>query len=77
MGVEVSFTGTDPLSVASAVRKNTKIVWLEVCTNPNLHILDIKKTVERYTHTVKTEDCRLDHIFLLLVLKLRTERPGS
>ena len=77
MGVEVSFTGTDPLSVASAVRKNTKIVWLEVCTNPNLHILDIKKTVERYTYTVKTEDCRLDHIFLLLVLKLRTERPGS
>ena len=75
MGVEVSFTGADPLSVASAVRTNTKIVWLEVCTNPNLHILDIKKTVERYT--VKTEDCRLDHIFLLLVLKLRTERPGS
>ena len=46
-GVEVSFVpGTDPTSIASAVRENTKIVWLEVCTNPNLHILDIKRTVQ-------------------------------
>ena len=46
-GVEVSFLpGTDPTSIASAVRENTKIVWLEVCTNPNLHILDIKRTVQ-------------------------------
>ena len=47
IGVEVSFArGTDSDSIASSVRENTKIVWLEVCSNPNLHILDIKKTVE-------------------------------
>ena len=46
-GVEVSFTpATDPASIASRLRKNTKIVWLEVCTNPTLDILDIKKTVQ-------------------------------
>ena len=45
-GVEVTFTpASDPASVASSVRSNTRIVWLEVCTNPTLNILDIKKTV--------------------------------
>ena len=46
-GVEVTFTpASDPASVASSVRSNTRIVWLEVCTNPTLNILDIKKTVQ-------------------------------
>ena len=47
IGVEVTFTpASDPASIASKLRSNTKIVWLEVCTNPTLNILDIKKTVQ-------------------------------
>ena len=47
LGVEVSFTPTShPASIASSLRSNTKIVWLEVCSNPTLNILDIKKTVQ-------------------------------
>ena len=47
IGVEVTFTpATNPASIASRLRANTKIVWLEVCTNPTLNILDIKKTVQ-------------------------------
>ena len=40
--------GTNPVSVESAIKAETKIVWLEVCSNPSLQILDVKKTVERY-----------------------------
>ena len=49
VGITVSFVnGTDPESVGAAITNNTKLVWLEVCSNPSLQILDVKKTVERY-----------------------------
>jgi cystathionine gamma-lyase len=42
----VAFTYVDsrrPESVRSALRKNTKVVWLESPTNPLMHICDLRK----------------------------------
>ena len=47
-GINVTFVDTsDGMSLEDAVTDITKIVWLEVCSNPNLKILDMKQTVER------------------------------
>ena len=47
-GINVTFVNTsDGKSLEDAVTDITKIVWLEVCSNPNLKILDMKQTVER------------------------------
>ena len=48
VGITVSFVnGNDPESVGAAITDKTKLVWLEVCSNPSLRILDVKTTVER------------------------------
>ena len=48
MGVSVSFvSSSDPHNIAAAVNNKTKLVWLEVCSNPSLQILDIKSAVEK------------------------------
>ena len=48
MGVSVSFvSSSDPHNIAAAVNNKTKLVWLEVCSNPSLQILDIKSSVEK------------------------------
>ena len=38
--------GVDPEAIANAVTSKTKLVWLEVCTNPTIQVLDISKTVK-------------------------------
>ena len=46
-GVEASFVDmTDPARVKAAMRKNTKLVWLETPSNPMLKILDIAAIAE-------------------------------
>ncbi|XP_034241503.1 cystathionine gamma-lyase [Thrips palmi] len=43
MGVEISFVDArDPAKVASAMRPNTKMVWIETPTNPLLKVADIQ-----------------------------------
>ena len=45
--VNVTFVPTeDPDKLGEVIRNNTKIVWLEICSNPSLKILDLKKTVQ-------------------------------
>ncbi len=42
--LEVDFVDmTDVDEVTSAIRQNTKLVWLETPSNPSLHITDVKK----------------------------------
>ena len=49
MGVSVSFvSSSDPHNIAATVTNKTKLVWLEVCSNPSLQILDIKSSVEMW-----------------------------
>lgn len=46
-GLEVSFVdATDSEQVAAALRRNTKLIFLETPSNPTLKITDIRKTVE-------------------------------
>lgn len=41
-GITFSFVqAADPDRFAAAVRPNTKLIWLETPTNPNLHLVDI------------------------------------
>ncbi|MDR1835674.1 MAG: methionine gamma-lyase [Fusobacteriaceae bacterium] len=46
-GVDVSFVDTaDPLTVQKALRKNTRILYLETPANPTLKIIDIRETAK-------------------------------
>lgn len=64
-GIGVSFVnGTNPESVESAIKAETKIVWLEVCSNPSLQILDVKKTVERVKSANVNTKIVIDNTFL-------------
>ncbi len=50
-GVEASFVDmTDPARVKAAMKKNTKLVWLETPSNPMLKILDIAAIAEVAKH---------------------------
>ena len=43
-GIEFSYVNlTDPKNLSSALKKNTKLVWVETPTNPMLRLVDIKK----------------------------------
>ncbi len=43
-GLEFTFVeAADPGAMAAAVRSNTKLIWLETPTNPNLHLADISR----------------------------------
>ena len=54
-GVEVSFVDTsNPENVRAAMKKNTKIVYLETPANPNMNISDIE-AISKIAH--ETEDC--------------------
>lgn len=54
-GVEVSFVDTsDPENVRTAMKENTKIVYLETPANPNMNISDIE-AISKIAHEV--EDC--------------------
>ena len=54
MGVSVSFvSSSDPHNIAAAVNNKTKLVWLEVCSNPSLQILDIKSAVEKWVEKLR------------------------
>jgi cystathionine beta-lyase/cystathionine gamma-synthase len=44
MGIEISYAdATDPNALASAIRHNTRMVWLETPTNPTLKVVDIER----------------------------------
>jgi cystathionine beta-lyase/cystathionine gamma-synthase len=46
-GLEFTFVdGRDPKAIAAAVKKNTKMLWVETPTNPLLHLVDVKKAAE-------------------------------
>jgi len=64
-GINVTFVDTsDGKSLEDAVTDKTKIVWLEVCSNPNLKILDMKQTVERIRKANKNAKIVVDNTFL-------------
>jgi len=64
-GINVTFVDTsDGMSLEDAVTDITKIVWLEVCSNPNLKILDMKQTVERIRKANKNTIIVVDNTFL-------------
>ena len=47
LGVSVTFVSTsNPENISSAVKINTKLVWLEVCSNPSLQIINMKSIVD-------------------------------
>ena len=47
VGILVTFVSTsNSENISNAVKPNTKLIWLEVCSNPSLQLLDIKKTVD-------------------------------
>ena len=47
VGIFVTFVPTsNPKNISNAVKQNTKLIWLEVCSNPSLQLLDIKTTVD-------------------------------
>ena len=47
VGVLVTFVSTsNPENISTAVKPSTKLIWLEVCSNPSLQLLDIKNTVD-------------------------------
>ncbi len=45
-GISYSFVATDPESVESAIKPETRIIFIETPTNPLLSILDIEKVAE-------------------------------
>ncbi|HEY9717859.1 MAG TPA: cystathionine gamma-synthase [Trichormus sp.] len=46
-GLEFTFVdGRDTKAIAAAVKKNTKMLWVETPTNPLLHLVDVKKAAE-------------------------------
>lgn len=53
-GVEFTFVDlTNPANFKSALRPNTKMVWMETPTNPTLKLIDIRKVAEiARTHNV-------------------------
>jgi cystathionine gamma-lyase len=47
MGIEVTYANlSEPGAYKSAVRANTKMVWIETPTNPMLRLIDIKKVAD-------------------------------
>lgn len=47
-GIEFTFTDlSDPNALQSALRKNTKLVWIETPTNPMLKLIDIRAVVDQ------------------------------
>ncbi|KAF9158701.1 hypothetical protein DFQ26_007315 [Actinomortierella ambigua] len=55
LGVDVTFVDLkDAANVASAIKANTKLVWVETPTNPTLRLVDIKAVSEvAHQHGVK------------------------
>ncbi|KAK3836352.1 MAG: Cys/Met metabolism PLP-dependent enzyme-domain-containing protein [Linnemannia elongata] len=55
LGVEVTFVDlADAANVASVIRPNTKLVWVETPTNPTLRLVDIKAVAEiAHKHNTK------------------------
>ena len=46
-GVEISFVdAVDPANVSSALRPNTRLVWMETPTNPTLKLVDIRAVAD-------------------------------
>lgn len=46
-GLQASFVDmTNPATIESAIRKETKIIWVETPTNPTLKLVDLRKVVE-------------------------------
>lgn len=47
IGIDVSFVNCfDLVELKKSLRPATKLVWLEVCTNPLVHVLDLEQTVQ-------------------------------
>ena len=55
MGIDVTFVpGTDAESYASAIKENTKLIFIETPANPNLKILDIAMLAEMaHAHNIE------------------------
>jgi len=65
IGVSVTFVdGTDADCIGGAVTENTKLVWLEACTNPTIQILDIADTVNKVKQVNKNALILVDNTFL-------------
>lgn len=65
LGVRVTFVPTeDPDTVAGSITPHTKTVWLEVCSNPSLQILDLKNTVARVKAANGDTKIVVDNTFL-------------
>lgn len=67
-GIEVSFVDmTDPSNIESAIKNNTKAIFLESPINPNLVVLDL----EQIAHIAKTHSILsiVDNTFLTPVLQ--------
>ena len=45
-GIACSFVGTEPASIESAIRPETKVIFIETPTNPLLTIVDVRKVAE-------------------------------
>jgi len=64
MGIEVTFVDlTNAQNVSTALRPNTKMVWIETPTNPTLKIVDIKAVCE-IVHQQKDVFVVADNTFL-------------
>src|SRR5690606_23300028 len=47
-GIEFSFVDlTQPQNLSAAIKKNTRMVWVETPTNPMLKLIDIKAVVDQ------------------------------
>jgi cystathionine gamma-lyase len=54
---------TNPENVQKAMKENTKVVWVESCTNPTLQIMDIKAIAE-IVHKQKDVILVVDNTFM-------------
>jgi len=63
-GLEFTFVdGRDPKAIAVAVKKNTKMLWVETPTNPLLHLVDIKKACQAVKSVNKEIIVAVDNTF--------------
>ena len=64
-GVTATFLDcSEPAAVAAAVRPSTRLLWLELCTNPTLRLLDLRAVVAAVR--ARNPSCRIlvDNTFL-------------
>ncbi|EAA23214.1 Methionine gamma-lyase [Fusobacterium vincentii ATCC 49256] len=69
LGVEVTFVDTSNLDeVKKAMKKNTRVVYLETPANPNLKIVDLE-ALAKLAHTNPNTLVIVDNTFALHICK--------